>query len=107
MKLGFIFLAALISNYAMADCTNKTGLAKTRCECFETMPEVENSERTCETNADCKVVADKCGGWATFNSGSIEKYKKLYEKILIPTKIEASKVSGNCKLKICRIDIKK
>lgn len=107
MKLGFLLLSFLFSVSAMADCSTKTGMAKTRCECFESMPEVDNAERSCQKDSDCQVIPDKCGGWATFNPGAVEKYKKLFEKIIVPTKVEASKVSAACKVNICRIQIKK
>lgn len=107
MKTLIVLSLLFFSVHAKADCSSKTGMAKTRCECFESMPEVEHAERTCEKATDCQAIPDKCGGWATFNAGSVEKYKKLFAILVVPTKIPADKVSAACNNKICRIQIKK
>lgn len=103
MKIAFILSLLFISGNSFADCSKKQGAAKERCECFEKLPEVENSERACSSDADCELIADTCGSWAAFNKTSVDKYKKLFEKPLYPTKVNIKKMSTKCLKTVCRV----
>lgn len=103
MKTAFILSLLFISGNSFADCSKKQGAAKERCECFEKLPEVENSERACTSDADCVLIADSCGSWAAFNKTSVDKYKKLFEKTQFPTKVNINKMSSKCLKSVCRV----
>lgn len=101
----YLVLLMIVSLNAQADCSKMKSPMKENCECFQTMPDVDSSERACDADADCQLIPDKCGGWAAFNKSSVDKYKQLFAKIVIPTKVDAKKVSVSCAQKTCKVKI--
>lgn len=99
--MKWLFPIFFLISVAQASCPGMKGEMLKRCQCFEVLQRPSLDEQKCSAPTDCKVLHDKCGGWAAFNKTYANKYSELYKNPSFKSQMPEPNVA--CHQGMCRL----